>query len=194
MKRTVVFLILSALTVATVVGFEGSARAQTAPPPAVSAGGSGGAGIGVGASAFVSGLTGAQIVYDAARFHIEGLVAFTTSHNGNQNANAPRVTEFDFGVSAWYHLHLGANSDFSLGGGFGLLTENGGGLSNVTEIVEPGAQIRAFVTPNVAIHALIALPLVFGDTTMAANQVRVFSNVSFTGQILAGFGFTYFFR
>jgi hypothetical protein len=193
MKRSpLVYLSLLTLMIVLLAALERPARAQ-ATAGAVSAGGSGGAGIGVGASAFVSGLTGADVVYDAARWHIEGLLAFSTSHRGNPNG--PRFTTFNFGVSGWYHLHLGASSDFSLGGGVGIVNQSGGGLSNVSEVLEPGAQIRAFVTPNVAVHAMIAFTIVLGDD-VAAQETLPGRNTSFgfDSQVLAGFGFTYFFR
>ena len=162
--------------------------------PAVSAGGGGaGAGIGVGVSQWVNGFTGAQVVFDQPRWHIEGSTAFTTSHNGNPNG--PRVTDFDFGVAGWYHLALGASSDFSIGGGFAILTQSATGASRVSWLIEPGAQIRAFVTSNVSVHALIAFPLVVGDdgTPVVGNSGQN-TSFGFTGQILAAFGFTFFFR
>jgi hypothetical protein len=180
------------LAVAIVAGAAAPALAQSSPPPAVavSAGGSGsGAGIGVGASAFLSGLTGAQVVYDMPRWQIEGLLAFNSQRGNNPNSN--RVTDFDVGVSAWYHLHQGASSDFSVGGGVGLVTSSGGGNSATAEVIEPGVQARVFVTSNVAVHGRLALPLQFGDSV---GPLTGNSRVGLGGQILFGFGFTYFFR
>lgn len=176
-------VVIAGMVAAGLTGLEGSARAEIVGG-SVSAGGSGGAGIGVGVSRFVAGFTGAQVVYDVPKWHIEGLIAFRTNSVNNQ-----RTTDFDFGFSGWYHLNLGASSDFSLGGGFALVTQSGGVPSAVAEVVEPGALIRAFVTPNVAIHARIAFPLIFGD-----DVGNISSSVSFNGQLVADFGFTYFFR
>jgi hypothetical protein len=193
MKRSpLVYLSLFPLVIVLLTALARPAHAQAAAG-AVSAGGSGGAGIGVGASAFVSGLSGAQVVYDTSRWHIEGLLAFVTSHGGNPNG--PRFTTFNFGVSGWWHLHLGASSDFSLGGGVGIVNQAGGGVSNVSEIIEPGAQIRAFVTPNVAVHAMIAFPIVLGDDVASQDNIAGRNtSFGFNSQVLAGFGFTYFFR
>ena len=181
------FVILSAVTLT------GGAALAQGTAPAVSAGGGGaGAGIGVGVSQWVNGFTGAQVVFDQPRWHIEGSTAFTTSHNGNPNN--PRVTDFDFGVAAWYHLALGASSDFSIGGGFAVLTQSGMG-SRVSWLIEPGAEIRAFITSNVAVHALIAFPLIVGDdgTPVVGNNGQN-TSFGFSGQVLAAFGFTFFFR
>jgi hypothetical protein len=192
MKRSsLVYLSQLGSVLVTLMALAPAARAEGAVG-AVSAGGGGaGAGIGVGASQFVSGFTGAQVVFDTPRWHVEAQTAFDTRNIGGPGN--PRVTLFDFGVSGWYHLSLGASSDFSLGGGFQIITRSGAGSANA-EVLEPGAQVRVFVTPNVAVHALIAFPLVFGDTLNTASNNGVASSFGFNGQLTGAFGFTYFFR
>ena len=178
------------------------ARAQTdeaasspppPPPAAVSSSSSsgGGAGIGVGATAWLSGLAGGTIVYDQYIWSIEGMLSFASASAGG---GGPRTTEVIIGASGWYHLSHGANSDFSLGGGIGFADLSGGGNSVQAFVIEPGAQARVFLTPNVTLNGRVGLAMVFGDNGTAAGQS---SAVSLSGQTVggtAGFGFTYFFR
>jgi hypothetical protein len=143
-------------------------------------------GLGVGAALFVSGIGGPQVVYDFGIWDIEGMFGFL-HRPVNGGPNSPTFTETEFGISAWYHLHMGQNSDFSLGGGFGLINvSNGGGTAFE---FEPGAQVRAFITPNVALSGRLAVILAFGDFVDPLNR-----QLALDGQITGGFGFTYFFR
>jgi hypothetical protein len=192
-KKLMLPLTAGVLTLAFAV----SARAQT-PPPAESSpptaarssgGGSGGAGLGVGASIFFSGLAGADVVYDQPVWHIEGLLAFQSTRGGGMNP--PRVTTFDVGVSGWYHLHTGTASDFSLGGGVGFVSQSGGGTSLSQVVLEPGAEIRAFVTPNVAVGARLGLAFLFGDNINANNGN---TSILLGAQAVGAIGLTYFFR
>lgn len=195
---------LFAIAFATaILGVSASAQAQDStppppsePPPAThsSGGGSislaGGAGIGVGASLTLTGrgpggVPSGQFVYDVALFHIEGLFGFF-SQNVGPMANT-RQTEWVFGVGGWYHLHRGSSSDFSLGAVIAIDTVSGGGASNTITSFEPGAQARAFVTPNVAVFGRVGFGFNFGDT---GNGTQI----GLGGQPLAAFGFTYFFR
>jgi hypothetical protein len=198
MKRTKQ-LIMSFVAIAT-LGVGASARAQdsSTPPPSesppaahssssnsISLGG--GAGIGVGASLSLSGLgafgPAGQFVYDASIFHIEALLGFNSAEVGGGD----RATEYAFGVGGWYHLHRGASSDFSVGGLIGIDTTSGPGPSTTVTVFEPGAMVRAFVTPNVAAFGRVGLAFLFGDTGSGTN-------VGLGGQPTGGFGFTYFFR
>jgi hypothetical protein len=171
------------------------ARAETAPARSGSfvygeGNGSGGAGLGVGAAAFLGGMTGVEVVYDQPRWHLEGLLGFN-SRDVNNGPNPPIRTEFTFGVRAWYHLHQGSNSDFSIGGGVGFdhvsVSNNGG--SGTQTFLEPGAQARIFLSPNFALFGLAGFTLDFGDNVGGVN-----SGVALGSQLTAGFGFTYFFR
>ena len=76
-------------------------------------------GLGVGATAFLSGLVGPEVVYDFGPWHL-ARHARLRQHSPRPR-NGDRATVFDFGVGGWYHLHLGENSDFSLGGAFALV-------------------------------------------------------------------------
>jgi hypothetical protein len=206
-KHSLLVSAISTVVVASaVVLAPGQARAQTdaaagttaTPPPTATAttshaGTGSGAGLGVGAAAFLSGLTGAQVVYDMPVWHIEALLAFDSRDGGGMNP--PRITTFDVGVSGWYHLHQGASSDFSLGGGLGMVTRSGGGNSATATVLEVGAQARAFVTANVAVHGRLGVAMDFGDDVGGVGGIGGVNNhVGFGGQLVTGFGFTYFFR
>jgi hypothetical protein len=206
-KSTSTFSMLSSLVVvAGMVAVATPARAQTSPPPmepappppppvahrsssSSSLAGGGGLGLGVGATAFVSGLAGPEVVYDQAIWHLEGLFAFDSVRANGGGGNTTRFTTFDVGVSAWYHMHQGASSDFSLGGGVGFVSLSGGGGSASAVTLEPGAEVRAFITPNVSLQARVGLAMLFGDAA-AGGDTHILLNAQFTG----GFGFTYFFR
>jgi hypothetical protein len=161
------------------------------PPPARSHSSSGdGAGIGVGATFTLSGLgvfgPSGQFVYDTSMFHIEGLFGFFSREVGGAG---DRGTDFVFGAGGWYHFHRGASSDFSLGGALTVSTQsNPGGNSTTVTAFEPGAQIRAFITPNVALSARVGLAFQFGDTAGGGTDIQLL------GQAQAAFGVTYFFR
>jgi hypothetical protein len=194
-------LIMSFVAIA-VLGVGASARAQdsttpppeSSPPPATHSSSSGsislggGAGIGVGAAVTLTNLgafgPAGQFVYDASIFHIEALLGFASQEVG---ANNDRVTDYVFGAGGWYHLHRGASSDFSVGALIAINTTSGPGASQTVTAFEPGAQVRAFVTPNVAAFARVGLAFLFGDTGSGTN-------FGLGGQPTGGFGFSYFFR
>jgi hypothetical protein len=187
------------IAAATVAGLAAPAFAQETPPPATApapeikrtgrtSGDIAAGGLGIGAVAFLSGITGPQVVYDFGVWHLEGTIGFASTPTA---ANGDRTTIFDFGVGGWYHLHLGENSDFSVGGRFGLVNASPPGPANSATgfEFEPGAQVRAFITPNVALHGGLGFVFEFGDQTAFLNKTYALaSNV--TGDL----GFTYYFR
>jgi hypothetical protein len=172
------------------------AAAETAPAPrhrAASSSSSSGAGLGVGAAAFVSGMAGPQVVYDAGPWHAEGLLGF--EHHTDQGMAALSHTSFDVGVSGWYHLHVGDSSDFSVGGGMGFMVSSPStGNSATAVVIEPGVQARAFLTSNFALHARMGLGFVFGDNITEFGLGGVGPRQVLSGEITSLFGFTYFFR
>jgi hypothetical protein len=196
-------LALCTLT-AALLAAPSAARAQEpvgAPPAGETAAhrgravsGSGG-GLGVGAAAFISGLAGPQVVYDFGAFHAEGLFGFD-----HRDAGAAATSNaFAFGLSGWYHLHAGDRSDFSIGGGIGFLHQkNSNGAANDATVFEPGAQVRVFITDNVAVHGRLGLDFVFGDDTAAPDADHTLGSsgphLGLAGQLASGFGFTYYFR
>jgi hypothetical protein len=154
------------------------------PPPAASGGGNG---IGVGAAAFLSSGFGALVNYDEAIWDIDGILGFGSRRGGGPGSATN--TNLLIGVRGWYHLHRGSNSDFSVGGGIGMEHNTGGGPSSTATLLEPGVRARAFITSNVAVHAVVGLSVVLGD-----NASR--NNVGFGigAQPLFGLGFTYYFK
>jgi hypothetical protein len=165
------------------------AQTETPPPVATTASTSGsGAGLGVGAAAFLGGLPGlVDVVYDVRRFHIEGLLGIGSFDNGANRTN----TAVEVGARGWYHLHVGTNSDFSLGGGVGVRTWSGGPGPSVTAVlIEPGMQARAFLTPNFTLNLTAGLTLVLGDNVPNGAS----KGFGLGSQLLGGVGFTYFFR
>jgi hypothetical protein len=197
MKKSSLRSLLPALVVVALLAAAAPARAQEAasPPPATAHTTHFAlTGLGVGAAAFVSGMTGPQVVYDFGAFHLEGLLGFDR-WPGNGPGNPPSTTVIDFGVSGWYHLHMGERSDFSLGGGFGFMNASTGGNSGTAVVLEPGMLVRAFITSNVALHARVAISMVFGDDVGDRGALGgMYEHFGLAGQLVSGFGFTYFFR
>ena len=203
MKNQIKKLTLCSVVVAAaVVGLATPAFAQdTAPPPPPPApvrrvgrtsGDIANGGLGIGGTVFVSGLAGPEVVYDFGAWHLSGLLAF---RNQPEAANGDRGTTFAFGVGGWYHLHIGEASDFSIGGAFGLQTHSPplNGNSTTGFEFEPGAQIRAFITPNVALHGGVALVFEFGDNVNGPDAVLE-KQYALAAGITGDFGFTYYFR
>lgn len=180
-----------------VLGLSAAAQAQDTPPPTEppppapvrhSSSSGGGAGIGVGVTQTIasSGPLGAvgQFVYDQSLWHLEGLFGFGSQEAGPDD----RQTEFVFGAGGWFHFNQGSSSDFSLGGIIVVDTVSAPGGSATITVFEPGALIRAFVTPNVAIFGRGGLAFVFGDTGSGGTEIGL------GGQVTGAFGATYFFR
>jgi hypothetical protein len=207
-NRTTTLTLNIVIAAAAVAGLATPAFAQestapaSAPAPEVKrsgrmAGDVGTGGLGLGGTVFVSGLAGPEVVYDFGSWHLNGLVAFRSEP---ANGAGDRATRFAFGVGGWYHLHLGESSDFSVGGNFGLETFSPAGPGNNSSTgfeFEPGAQVRAFITPNVALHGGLAVVLAFGDQVGGqgpfpggALDKQIALDAGFTGD----FGFTYYFR
>jgi len=170
-----------------------SAQDSSSPPPPASAPppnsapvtSVGGGGIGVGAVEWLSGVTGAEFVYDMPAFHIEANLGYShTSHADNTSDSLLQL-----GVSGWYHLAKGSMAYFSIGGGAAIIYDSPAGPGNsVTGFaLEPGAEARVFLSPNFALSARTGIAITFGDN----NSDTTFS---IGGQVVTGFGFTYFFR
>lgn len=186
MKKVAPRSLLLALALTLPLAAPGVALAQDTPPPSPPAPEhtrvAPGAGLGIGAIGFLSGPTGAQVVYDMAKFHVEGMFGFNHDESSD-------TTAYVFGARGWYHLHSGSNSDFSLGGGLGMARASGPMDSSLmATFIEPGALARVFLTSNVAVHGTVGFRLVFGDDAAGDGDIGL------DGQVLSAFGFTYFFR
>ena len=134
-----------------------------------------GRGIGAGAATMLNGTSGALFTWGSAGggFHVDGL--FGLHHYRDANTNY--TTSFAVGGRFWYHVHASTFADFSLGGGIGLTswTANPGAPGSDSRLdlsLEVGAQIRAFIVPNVALVADLGLGATFGnnDNIMIGGQ------------------------
>jgi hypothetical protein len=137
---------------------------------AADAGGQAGS-IGVGAEYQMSGVGGVSVVYDAGLFHVGGSLGFADPPGANN-------TVFQIAGEFYYHVHHSAFADFSLGGSLGLssdpvpMTNN----RNSDVYLEPGFQIRAFLSSNVALSATAGIVIGVVDA----------DGVAITGQSLGG--------
>lgn len=140
-----------------------------------------GTAFGVGIHAMLTGPTGPSLVYNASRFHIEGIIAFVDAEG----------TDLAIGGRAWFHVHQTKNSSLSLGGGLAIVNTDSemvvdptrpaqDGDTNIN--LEGGAQIRFFATENVALSASVGLAVVTGDADV----------IALTGQLTGAVGLTYF--
>lgn len=168
------------------------AFAQTEPPPPATTPPAnsapvtsvGGGAIGIGAVQWLSGLTGAEFVYDQPMFHLEGVLGYDHISHANNTSDS----DLSVGVSGWYHLARGTNADFSIGGGAAIFYLSPAGNNSSTHFaLEPGAQARVFLTPNFALTGRVGIAITFGDNNSDTT-------ISIAGQETAALGFTYFFR
>lgn len=143
------------------------------------AGGSEGS-IGVGAEVMLSGTGGASINYDAGKFHVGGFL-------GVNDGDGPNNTDFDIGARFFYHVAATAMSDFSVGGGIGIVSLDGQGPAmddrNTLLFIEPAFQIRAFISSNVALSFT-------GGLSIGALDA---GGLLFTGQVTGIAGVHYYF-
>ena len=172
--RALSFALVAALAL---VAAAGTAQAQETAPVATTRGG-----LGVGAAAMLRGPSGLNVVYDAGRWHADAILGIAGDAGGGPGGGG---TTFDLGVRGWFHLHQGNNSDFSLGGGLGFQMSDPDGPADSTTVttIDIGAQIRAFVTSNVALSAFGGLAVLTGDL----------DGFALDGQPVGILGLTYFF-
>lgn len=136
--------------------------------------------LGVGVAALLGGADvgalGPSVIYDTGMFHIEGLFGF---------ADNDAQTRFTVGGRFWYHIHSAQSADFSLGGGLGVVSidPEGGGDSTTNVEIDAGAQLRAFIVPNVAVSASLGLGILTGDADL----------IAITGDLVGQLGIAYYF-
>lgn len=153
-----------------------------------------GHGPGVGVESNLGGLTGATFVYDAGRFHIDVLFGFDhTSRTG------PDLSSVGFAGRFFFVIHRMERADFGLGAGLGVVRSDFGNENETNLHIEAAAQIRAFIAPNVALLASLGLAVVTADNGNLPSGPVVTGNngdteFGFGGQLLGGFGLTYYFR
>jgi hypothetical protein len=108
--------------------------------------------LGVGAEYMMNGLSGgASVNYDMGKMHFGGFLGFFD--NGDKMGND--TSDYTLGGRFYYHLHSTAMSDFGVGAGIGFYSDEvrmaGDTERNTYLYIEPGIQIRAFITSNVAL-------------------------------------------
>lgn len=126
---------------------------------------------------FANQFAGPTVVFQTPLFHIEGLLTFTDTD----------ATGTDVGIAGrfWYHLSQTARSDFSVGGGLGLLVDDVPMGNDQTDIeLDLGAQIRAFIVPNVALSATLG----FGVLNTDGDDF-----IGLIGDVTGAMGIVYFF-
>jgi hypothetical protein len=139
---------------------------------------------GLGIADTLGGPTGINGVFDGGPWHAEVTLALS---------NANETSRIDLGAHGWFHLHTGASSDFSVGGGLSLDRVDppgdrpaglgGGSNASSTVGIDLGFQIRAFVTSNVAVAATGGLQVLTGDG----------DGFVLGGQPVGAFSLTYYF-
>jgi hypothetical protein len=111
-----------------------------------SAGGQAGS-IGVGAEYQLNGIGGVSVNYDAGAFHVGGSLGFADPAGADN-------TVFQLAGRFYYHVHHSAFADFGLGGSLGLSSQPVPMGNRATDVyLEPGFEIRAFLSSNVALSA-----------------------------------------
>jgi hypothetical protein len=135
-------------------------------------------GIGIGAEAMLSGPAGLAVIYDAGSFHIDGIIGF-------HDDDGPDDTTIALGGRFLYHLHSAEASDFSIGGGLGLVNlDRRNNDDDRTDFVLEGiVQLRAFVVSNVALSASAGVAAVAGDD----------DDLLLGGQLIGSVGIAYYF-
>jgi hypothetical protein len=116
--------------------------------------------LGVGAEYMLNGLSGGVSVnYDIGKMHFGGFLGI--ADNGDEE------TDYTVGGRLFYHLHSTAMSDFGIGGGLGIYsdeTTDGMDTDRATYMFfEPSIQIRAFVAANVALSFTAGFVFAFQD-------------------------------
>lgn len=126
----------------------------------------------------LGGPSGAALVYDMGDMHVDGILGLASGGG----------TQLGLGGRLLWVMHRSSAADFSLGGGLGVVhTDPDGNADSVTDFhVEAIAQIRAFITQNVALSTTFG----FG---VNLNDGRD-DNFAFGGQFLTSAGLVYFFQ
>ncbi|HET9991102.1 MAG TPA: hypothetical protein VFQ65_21365 [Kofleriaceae bacterium] len=104
--------------------------------------------IGVGAEYQLNGIGGLSVNYDAGLFHVGGSLGYA-------DPQGPVGGTFQLAGRFYYHVHHSAFADFGIGGSLGLDSFPVAMSTNRSTAVylEPGFEIRAFLSSNVALSA-----------------------------------------
>jgi len=93
-----------------------------------------------------AGVGGVSINYDAGIFHAGGMIGYSRVGEGDA-----AKTDFNIGARFYYHVHSTGMSDFGVGGEIGIDEVPVANGHDSVLFINPGFQIRAFITPNVAL-------------------------------------------
>ncbi len=147
---------------------------------AADAGGQAGS-IGVGAEYTLSGIGGVSVNYDAGQFHVGGSLGYS-------DPAGPDNSELQIAGRFFWHVHHSAFADFSIGGQIGLDSTPGmnGGSRGANLFIEPGFEIRAFLSSNVALSAN-------GGFVIGTADASEFDIGGSTTGVAGGFGIHYYF-
>ena len=129
---------------------------------------------GVGGQVTLTGVSGLSGTFQSSSFYVDGIFGFQSNGGNDLLQLAGRF---------WFPVHLGDNSDFSLGGGIGITNQN-----NTDVHLEGGAKIRMFFTPNVALSTELGLGIVATGGDNSPNPFGI------GGEIFGAAGITYFFE
>jgi hypothetical protein len=157
-----------------------------------SAGGTEGS-IGVGAEYQINGLTGGVSGnYDLGKMHVGGFLGFDDDGDDND-------TDYSLGARFYYHIGSTAMSDFGVGGSLGFYSLDGQGMMmddrDTLFFLEPGFQIRAFITSNVALSftAGIVLGLVDAEGVSIGGGQTIDTGMGSRNVVNAAAGVHYYF-
>ena len=122
---------------------------------------------------------GVSMNYDAGLFHVGAVLGYERV----KPAVGEAKTNFEVGARFFYHVHSAGQADFGIGGEVGIAEVPMGTGHDTHLFIDPGFQIRAFVTPNVALSFTAGVVL----GTVDANSIAI------GGQVNALAGFHYYF-
>ena len=132
---------------------------------------------GVGAEFQLNGAGGVSANYDAGQFHVGGFFGLSDPSGANN-------TTVDIGGRFFFHVASAAASDFSVGGSLGIESTHDGAGNSITNVfIEPGFQIRAFITGNVALSFTAGIAIGAADA----------SGLAITGDVNGQAGVHYYF-
>lgn len=115
-------------------------------------------------------------VYDASQWRIDGLFGLGAANNG---------VALSVGGRFHYVVHASQSADFAVGAGAFINHASGrAGRGDTTGEIDIQAQIRAFLTPSVALMGSLGMGLGFGDGDVT---------VALAGKLSGAFGLVYFF-
>jgi hypothetical protein len=122
---------------------------------------------GVGTEVALNGDTGGlSMNYDAGKFHFGGFIGF-------RDGGGDDDTDYTFGARFYYHVHESSMSDFGVGGGLSFYSADDTNtmIDNRQSRLyfEPGLQIRAFLSNNVALSFTAGFSFGVAD----ANGVKI---------------------